>query len=92
LAAANLFYLQQQVTAGAVCSAASKTFALGNSCLQFFNSKLGRMLCNSYSNRFCDFYIFSIVEIGAINFQSQKTGNPPLIRGVFLSKKSGKII
>jgi len=30
LAAAKLFYFQQQVTAGAVCSAASKTFALGN--------------------------------------------------------------
>jgi len=29
LAAAKLFYFQQQVTAGAVCSAASKTFALG---------------------------------------------------------------
>jgi len=25
------------------------------SSLQFFNSKLGRMLCNSYSNRYCDF-------------------------------------
>ena len=30
LAAAKLFYFQQQVTAGAVCSAASKTFTLGN--------------------------------------------------------------
>ena len=30
LAAVKLFYFQQQVTAGAVCSAASKTFALGN--------------------------------------------------------------
>jgi len=30
LAAAKLFYFLQQVTAGAVCSAASKTFALGN--------------------------------------------------------------
>jgi len=30
LAAEKLFYLQQQVTARAVCSAASKTFALRN--------------------------------------------------------------
>jgi len=30
LAAAQLFYFQQQVTAGAVCSAASQTFALGS--------------------------------------------------------------
>jgi len=30
LAAANLFYFKQQVTAGAVSSAASRTFALGN--------------------------------------------------------------
>jgi len=30
LAAAKLFYFQQQVTAGAACSAASETFALGN--------------------------------------------------------------
>jgi len=52
------------------------------SSLQFFNSKLGRMLCNSYSNRFCDFYIFPIVKIGAINFQSEKTGNPLLFSGV----------
>jgi len=29
LAAAKLFYFQQQVTSAAVCSAASKTFALG---------------------------------------------------------------
>jgi len=45
------------------------------------------MLCNSYSNRFCDFYIFPIVGIGAINFQSKKTGNPPLFSGVFFSPK-----
>jgi len=30
LAAAKLFYFQQQATAGAACSAASQTFALGN--------------------------------------------------------------
>jgi len=30
LAAAKLFHFQQQVTTGAICSAASKTFALGN--------------------------------------------------------------
>jgi len=30
LAAVKLFYFQQQVTAGAACSAASQTFALGN--------------------------------------------------------------
>ena len=60
------------------------------SSLQFFNSKLGKMLCNSYSNRFCDFYIFLMVGIGAINFQSKKTGNPPLFSGVFLSKRRGK--
>ena len=57
------------------------------SSLQFFNSKLGRMICNSYSKRFCDFYIFPIVGIGAINFQSQKTGNPNFFQGVFLSPK-----
>jgi len=39
---------------------------------------LVRMLCNSYSNRFRDFLIFPIVGIGTINFQSQKTANPPL--------------
>ena len=62
------------------------------SSLQFFNSKLGRMFSNSYSNRFCDFYICPIVGKGAINLQSQKTGKPPLFQGVFLSKRSGKII
>jgi len=45
------------------------------------------MLCNSYSNRFCYFYIFPIVGIGAINFRSQKTANPPLLQGVFCSPK-----
>jgi len=49
------------------------------------------MLCNSYSNRFCDFYIFPIVGIGAINFQSQKTDNPPLFQGVFPLQKKSKI-
>jgi len=49
------------------------------------------MLCNSYSNRFSDCYIFPIIGIGAINFQSKKTGNPPLISGVFSLQKSGKI-
>ena len=58
--------------------------------LQFFNSKLGRMLCNSCSNRFCDFYIFPIVGIGAINFQSKKTGNPPVLSGVFSLQKKWK--
>jgi len=38
------------------------------------------MLFNSYSNRFCNFYIFPIVGMGAINFQSQKTANPPFLR------------
>ena len=57
------------------------------SSLQFFNSKLGRMLCNSYSNRFCDFFIFPIFGIGAINFQSKKTDNPPLFQCVFFSPK-----
>ena len=60
------------------------------SLLQFFNSKLGRMLCNSYSKRFCDFYIFPNVGIGAINFQSQKTGNPPFFQGVFSLQKKWK--
>ena len=49
------------------------------------------MPCNSYSNRFCDFYIFPIVGIGAINFQNTKTGNPPLFSRVFsLWKKWNK--
>ena len=56
----------------------------------YFNSKLGRVLCNSYSNRFGNFYIFPIVGIGAINFQSQKTGNPPLFSGVFSLQKKWK--
>ena len=60
------------------------------SSLQFFNSKLGRMLCNSYRNRFCDFYIFLIVGIGAINFQCQKTDNTPLFQGVFSLQKKWK--
>ena len=57
------------------------------SSLLFCNSKLGRMLCYSYSNRFSDFYIFPIVGIGAINFQSKKTSNPPLFSGVFFLQK-----
>ena len=57
---------------------------------QFFNSKLGRMLCNSYSKRFCDFYIFPIVRTGATNFQSQKTGNPPFFQGVISIQKKWK--
>jgi len=48
------------------------------------------MLFNSYSNRFCDFYILPIVGIGAINFQSKKTGNPPLFSGVFSLQKKWK--
>jgi len=61
------------------------------SSLQFFNSKLGRMLCNSYSNRFGDFYIFPIVGIGAINFQIKKQVIHSCFRVFFLSKRSGKI-
>jgi len=49
------------------------------------------MLCYSYSNRFSDFYIFPIVGIGAINFQSKKTGNPPLFSGVFFLPEMEKI-
>ena len=60
------------------------------SSIQFFNSKLGRMLCNSYSNHFCDFYIFPIVGIGAINFQSKETDNPPLFQGAFSLQKKWK--
>jgi len=48
------------------------------------------MLCNSYSNRSCDFYIFPIVGIGAIIFQSKKTGNPPLFTVFFSPKKVEK--
>jgi len=62
------------------------------SSLQFFNSKLGRVLCNSYSNRFCDFYISPIVGIGAIIFQSQKTGKPPFFHGVFLSPNEAETL
>ena len=32
------------------------------SSLKLFNSKLGRMLSNSYNNRFCNFYIFPLLE------------------------------
>ena len=45
------------------------------------------MLCNSYSKRFCDFYIFPIVGISAINFQSKKAGNPPFFQSVFFFPK-----
>jgi len=48
------------------------------------------MLCNSYSKRFCDFYIFPVVGIGTINFQSQKTDNPPLFQGAFSLQKKWK--
>ena len=48
------------------------------------------MLCNSYSNRFCEFYIFPIVGTGAINFQSKKQAIHPCFRVFFLSKSSGK--
>jgi len=48
------------------------------------------MLCNSYSNRFCEFYIFPIVGIGVIHFQSQKTDNPPLFQGVLSLQKKWK--
>jgi len=48
------------------------------------------MLCNSYSNRFCDVYIFPIAGVGAINFQSKKTGNPTLFSGVFSLQKKRK--
>jgi len=41
------------------------------------------MLCSSYRKRFCDFCIFFVVGIGAINFQSKKTGNQPFFQGVF---------
>jgi len=49
------------------------------------------MLCNSYSNRFCDFYIFPIVGIGAVKFQSKKTDNPTLFQGVFSPKELEKL-
>ena len=46
------------------------------------------MLSNIFSKRFCDFYIFPIVEIGAINFQGQETENPPFFQSVvYLQKK-----
>jgi len=60
------------------------------SSLEFFDLKLGTMFCNSYSNRFCDFYIFPIVGIGAINFQNQKKANPRLFWGVFFLRKKWK--
>jgi len=51
LAAAKI-YFQQQVTAGAACSAASQTFALGNACCftnirtcQISNRQLGEDIC-----------------------------------------------
>jgi len=52
----------------------------------FFLLKLGMMFCNSSGNCSCDFYIFPIVGIGAINFQSKKTTNP-LVLGCFFSAK-----
>jgi len=54
LAAAKLFYFQQEVTAGAACSAASQTFALGNACCfanirtwQSSNNPLAQSLCKA---------------------------------------------
>jgi len=58
--------------------------------VQFFNSKLGRMLCNSYSNRFCDFYIFPIVGIGAVNFQRKKNRQSTLVFRCFSLQKKWK--
>jgi len=61
------------------------------SSLEFFNSKLGRMLCNSSSNRFCDFYIFPIVGIGAINFQSKNRQSTLVSRCFFSPKELEKL-
>jgi len=55
----------------------------------FFDLKLGRMLCNSYSNCFFDFYIFPIVGIDAINFQSKKRQST-LVLGCFSLQKKWK--
>jgi len=49
------------------------------------------MLCNSYSNRFCDFYNFPIVGIGAMNFQSKKNRQSTLVCGCFFSPKEVEI-
>jgi len=56
----------------------------------FFNSKLGRMLFNSYNNRSCDFYVFPVFGIGAVNFQIKKTAKPPLFQGVISHQKKWK--
>jgi len=45
------------------------------------------MLCNSYSNRSCDFYIFPIVGIGAMNFQSKKNSQSTFVLGCFFFPK-----
>ena len=54
--------------------------------LLFYNilmQNLTGCFVNSCRNRLCDFYIFPIVGIGAIHFQSKKTHNAPLFQGVF---------
>jgi len=48
------------------------------------------MLCNSYSKRFCDFYIFPVVVIGAIKFQSKKNRQSTLVFGCFFSPKEAE--
>jgi len=45
------------------------------------------MLCNSYSNCFCDFYIFPIVGIGAIKLSKSKNKQSTLVSGCFFSSK-----
>jgi len=45
------------------------------------------MLCNSYNNRYCDFYIFPIVGIGAINFPKSKNSQSTLVLGCYFSPK-----
>jgi len=45
------------------------------------------MLYNSYSNRSCDFYIFPVFGIGAMNFQNQKQQSHPCYRCYFSSKE-----
>jgi len=60
------------------------------SSLQFFNFNFGRMLCNSYSNRFGDFCIFPFVAIGAIDFQSKKNRQCSLVFWCFSLQKKWK--
>jgi len=62
------------------------TFLLYN----FLIPSLAGFFVTAIATVFCDFYIFPIVGIGAINFRCKKAGNPPLFLVVFSLQKKWK--